>query len=229
MSRRISRFGAAFALLGLVALPLAHVVAAQALPQVSVTATDSTATEPGSNTGAFTVSRTGDTTAAVTVGYGVGGTATAGTDYMTLSGSVALGVGESTATITVTPLDDLLDESRETVVLTLLAGSGYTVGSPSVATVTIRDNDGTDEGAARGRRAGTARPGWGWGDENHEHYGPPGHRCTVADPCADDDSISEASDRHPGKPDEDELHESRGRERAANHGSQNRGRGRGHR
>lgn len=230
MSRRVFKLGAAFTVLGLVALPLAQVVAAQVPPRVSVTGTDPTATESGASPGVFTVSRTGDTAAAISVGYGVGGTATAGSDYAALPGSVVLGVGQSSSTITVTPLDDLVDESRETVVLTLLAGSGYIVGSPGVATVTIGDNE-DDEGTGRGRKAGTARPGWGWGDENHEHHGPPGHGCAVADPCADDDTTVEVSDRHLGKPDgdEDELHDSRGRERAANPGSRSRGRGRGHR
>jgi hypothetical protein len=41
----------------------------------------------------------------------------------------------------VAPVNDLLPEDDETVVLTLVAGTGYTVGSPSSATVTIDDDD----------------------------------------------------------------------------------------
>ena len=47
----------------------------------------------------------------------------------------------TTATVTVTPIDDTVVESSESVVLTLGAGTGYTVGSPASATGTIADND----------------------------------------------------------------------------------------
>jgi len=30
---------------------------------------------------------------------------------------------------------------------------------------------------------GNARPGWGFGDRNHEHYGPPGQGCAAGAPC----------------------------------------------
>jgi len=45
------------------------------------------------------------------------------------------------ATITVTPVNDTLVESDETVVVTLSANAAYTVGSPSNATVTITSDD----------------------------------------------------------------------------------------
>ena len=44
-------------------------------------------------TGQYTVTRTGATTAALTVGYTVSGTATAGSDYPALSGSVTIPAG----------------------------------------------------------------------------------------------------------------------------------------
>src|SRR5262249_15246129 len=46
-------------------------------------------------------------------------------------------------TVTVSPIDDLLAEPSETVVLTLAANAAYRVGSPSVATVNILDNEPT--------------------------------------------------------------------------------------
>ena len=59
--------------------------------------TDGTATEGNAaDTGVFTVSRTGSTTAALTVNYTVSGTATNGTDYQNLTGSVVIPVGRST-------------------------------------------------------------------------------------------------------------------------------------
>ncbi len=43
--------------------------------------------------------------------------------------------------VLVNVLDDAIAEGDETVALTLVSGSGYVVGSPSNATVTIRDDD----------------------------------------------------------------------------------------
>jgi hypothetical protein len=110
-------------------------------PTLTVTATDNTATESPLTTGYFTVSRTGSTSAALTVYYSVGGTATAGSDYNSLPGSITIPAGSSTATITVTPINDALVESDETVIVTLNANAGYTIGSPSSATVTIISDD----------------------------------------------------------------------------------------
>jgi Calx-beta domain len=107
---------------------------------VTIAATDQAA-EP-SDTGTFTLTRTGSTTSSLTVSYTVAGTATAGTDYTTLSGSVTFAAMSTTATITVTPIDDMTAEGDETVVVTLSAASGYTVGSPGSASLTIADNDG---------------------------------------------------------------------------------------
>ncbi|MFH1146669.1 MAG: Calx-beta domain-containing protein [Pseudomonadota bacterium] len=114
------------------------------LPVVTVKATDPEAAEPFRgpvNTGKFTVYRTGITATAVTVTYKVAGTATAGTDYAELVGSVVIPPRKTDAIIVVTPLNDLDCEGNETVVLTLTVAEGYTVGTPSSDTVTIIDND----------------------------------------------------------------------------------------
>jgi hypothetical protein len=108
---------------------------------VTITASDATATEAGPTTGAFRVARTGSTAAALTVEYTVAGTATPGTDYQRLSGSVIIPAGATFATVTVTPINDTLMEAPETVVATLAAGTGYAVGSPSSATVTIASDE----------------------------------------------------------------------------------------
>jgi hypothetical protein len=115
-------------------------IANAAGPVVTISATDSQAGEPN-NTGTFTVARTGSTTTSLTVSYTVSGTATAGSDYVSLPGTVTIAAGASSATIAVTPIDDTLAESTETVVVFLSFGVGYSVGSPSSATVFITDND----------------------------------------------------------------------------------------
>jgi subtilisin family serine protease len=108
---------------------------------VTLSATDDTAVEAPASTGTFTVTRTGSTAAALTVNYTIGGTATNGTDYTTLSGSVTIGIGNASATMTVTPVNDALVEGAETVIATLAAGTGYAIGAPATGTVTITSED----------------------------------------------------------------------------------------
>ncbi len=111
------------------------------VPVVTVSATDANASEAGANTATFTVTRAGDTSSALTVPYGMSGSATAGADYATPSGSVTIASGATSATVTVTPIDDTFSEGAEQVVLTLSAGAGYAVGSPSSATATLADDE----------------------------------------------------------------------------------------
>ncbi len=85
--------------------------------------------------GIFSLTRDGDTSSALTVHYSLGGSAANGTDYQTLSGSVVIPAGSSTATVTVEPLGLL--NILKTVVLTVSPDSSYTVVSPKSATVTI--------------------------------------------------------------------------------------------
>jgi hypothetical protein len=109
---------------------------------VTIRASDTSATEVGATTGSFTVTRTAVTPPApLTVRYTVAGTATPGSDYVALSGSVVIPASANTAVITVTPIDDSLVESAETVVVTLSADPAYVVGTAKTATVTITDND----------------------------------------------------------------------------------------
>ena len=110
-------------------------------PTVTIAATTPTANEAGTTAGVFTVTRTGPTTAALAVLYGVTGSATPASDYQTLSGGVTIPAGSATATITVTPIDDALAEANETVIVALTANAAYLVGTPGSATVTIVSDD----------------------------------------------------------------------------------------
>ncbi len=77
----------------------------------------------------------------LTLGYSVGGTAT-GSDFSIQNpGSLSVAAGATAANIPVVINDDGTSEGTETVILTLTSGTGYTVGSPSVHTLTITDND----------------------------------------------------------------------------------------
>ncbi len=79
----------------------------------------------------------------VTLRYAVTGTATEGSDFsIANAGSVAVLAQASDATIPITITDDGIEESDETIVLTLQSGAGYEVGTPSTHTLVIADNDG---------------------------------------------------------------------------------------
>ncbi|WP_343703286.1 Calx-beta domain-containing protein [Chitinophaga sp.] len=103
--------------------------------------------EPGAN-GSFTISLPAGVTpsAPITVTYTVAGTAAAGTDYTTLSGTAEIPAGGNSVSVPVTVTDDELVEGPETVTLTLTgasaAGITYILGTTE-ATVTIADDDAT--------------------------------------------------------------------------------------
>ncbi|APQ17871.1 hypothetical protein A9200_02880 [Maribacter hydrothermalis] len=109
----------------------------------SVVSSTATSNESPVTNGVFTVSlnSTNTTGSPVTVNYNVTGTATAGIDYNTLSGSVAIANGASTGTVNVVPINDTTIETNETVILTLATSPNYTVGTPNSANVTIVSDD----------------------------------------------------------------------------------------
>jgi hypothetical protein len=62
--------------------------------------------------------------------------------YATLSGRVVIPAGALSAPVTVTPINDVLIEGSETVVLALVPRpTSYTLGRPSSATVNITSNE----------------------------------------------------------------------------------------
>ena len=109
--------------------------------QVAVTATTPQASEANTVAGVFTITRSGDVSESVTVHYTVAGTAVAGNDYVVLPGTVTIEASSTTATISVIPIDDVVYESNESVVLTLAADTAYSLSSPAAGTVTIVSND----------------------------------------------------------------------------------------
>jgi hypothetical protein len=107
-----------------------------------------TVTEGGVAT--ISVTRTGPTDAVATVQYATvaggaagGGTATAGSDYLPVSGTLTFDVGKTVASFTVTTIQDAVFESNETVILQLSnpAPAGVLLGSRSQATLVIANDD----------------------------------------------------------------------------------------
>lgn len=111
------------------------------LPQVSITASDASAAEQGQDSGQFAVERTGDTAVELMVHYTISGSADAGDYLETLSGTLVIPAGESSAPIDFTPLDDDEPEGAETLELTVVSGAGYAVGSPASAAVILVDDE----------------------------------------------------------------------------------------
>lgn len=114
---------------------------------VTVVVAPTSTAEGGANL-VYTFTRTGNTAAAVTVNFSVGGTASFPADYSQTgaatftppTATVIIGAGNSSAMVTVTPLTDCVSgEAPETVQFTIQPGTGYSVGSPSSATGTITD------------------------------------------------------------------------------------------
>ncbi len=114
---------------------------------VRIEATDAEAAElgsgEGSNPGQFTVTRYGETdlTHSKWVVLTYGGTAESGDDYGSVSTLVIIPAGATTATVDVNVINDNVKEATETVTATISLNSGYTIGTPSAATVNILDND----------------------------------------------------------------------------------------
>ena len=90
----------------------------------------------------FTVLLSGASAQTITVSYALGrGTSTSGADFNLVSGSLTFAPGETSQTITFTVINDLLDEVDETVEIALSAPTNASLGTASVATYTILDND----------------------------------------------------------------------------------------
>ena len=79
----------------------------------------------------------------VTVSYLIGGTAVNGVDYtVDPASSVSFAPGETQTNLVVTVIDDTTPEPDETVVISLMPGTGVYAGNPSTQTLTIAYNDG---------------------------------------------------------------------------------------
>src|SRR5207253_8620237 len=110
-------------------------------PTVTIVASDPSAAEAGLDPGVFRINRSGSTSVPLTVYFTVGGSATPDSDYIALLSPVTIPAGAASTNVVVTPIDDLLPEALETVIVSLAPAANYVIGSPSSATVTIADDD----------------------------------------------------------------------------------------
>src|SRR6185312_15740098 len=110
-------------------------------PVITLSASDPDASEAGPDNGVIRFHRTGDTSQAIQVTWTFSGTASNGVDYQQLPTTSPFPAGLADADLTITPIDDTTVEGDETVIVTLVPGPGYSVGSPNSAAVIIQDND----------------------------------------------------------------------------------------
>ena len=131
--------------------------------EVSIAATTN-ANETGSVNGLFTLTQSATSASDTIVTYAIAGTATnGGTDYTTLSGTVTVLAGATTATIDVTGIiDDALVEGTETIIVTLTGTDNVDVtlaaGPADTATVNILDNNTAEVSIAATTNANEAGP-----------------------------------------------------------------------
>ncbi len=112
------------------------------IPKLSITTgVDVTEGDGGPVSAVFTVTLNQSSTQSVTVQYATAdGTATAGSDYTPVSGTLTFNAGETSKSITVTVLGDTQYEADETFLLNLSSPSGATI-AVGQAVGTIRNDD----------------------------------------------------------------------------------------
>jgi hypothetical protein len=131
------------------------------LSTVSVAATDASASETPGDPGAFTITRTGgDPQRFLTVDYALAGRAVHGSDYLRLDGRAVIPAGVMTTRVEIWPVDDLVDEGPQDVILLLRSATNYAIGGSGTATVNITDND-TSQIYVKLTTSGVAEPASG--------------------------------------------------------------------
>lgn len=118
------------------------------LATVSIAKTTDGAESNAPTNGQFTVTLSSVSTTDTVVNYTVSGTATAGSDYSTLTGTVTIPAGQTTANINVAVLNDAIAEGTESVIVTLTGFGAHNseitldpTPANTTATVNITDND----------------------------------------------------------------------------------------
>ena len=123
--------------------PLSNAVSATVPGPPGLSVADATVTEAAGATMDFAVTMSRASASTVTVDYATSdGTATAGSDYTSTSGTLDFAAGETSKTVSVPVLDDAIDDGGETFTLTLSNPSGGNAYlADATATGTIENSD----------------------------------------------------------------------------------------
>ncbi len=115
-----------------------------AVPSVAFTSGNVTVTErdTGTSTASVTVSLSTATSSLVSVAYStIAGTALPNTDFIATSGTLVFNAGETSKTINVGVVGDLVAEQAESFSIQLTGPVGATIGSTATTTISVLDND----------------------------------------------------------------------------------------
>ncbi|MDQ3666920.1 MAG: PQQ-dependent sugar dehydrogenase [Acidobacteriota bacterium] len=105
----------------------------------------------------ITINRLGNTSGTTTVGYATAdsagsnacnvhnGSASSRCDYSPAIGTIKFAAGETSKIISIPIVDDSYAEGSESFTISLTALTGSSLGPPTTATITINDNDSTNE------------------------------------------------------------------------------------
>lgn len=124
-----------------------------AIPRVSVTVSPSQVREDGEATLVYTFTRDIVTSRSMMVNFSVSGSAVldedyaqdGAEDYTVLTGTIEIPADESSAAIEIDPIEESIVETDETVILSVIPGTGYVSGYPASATATILEPDNTPQ------------------------------------------------------------------------------------
>jgi Ca2+-binding RTX toxin-like protein len=114
------------------------------VPTITLSLSPSSVNEDGTTNLVYTFTRTGITTNALTVNYSITGTANS-SDYTGATPgtgkTITFAANSAKAILTIDPTADTTFEANETVALTLVAGTNYTLGTTTAVTGTITSDD----------------------------------------------------------------------------------------
>ncbi len=164
--------------------------AAVTLPTVTIAGVASPVTEGAA--ARFTISRTGATTAALAVSLTVADAS--GSDFVATGNegadTVTIAAGQASVAYSVATVADNTNEANGDVTVTLTAGTGYTLGTSSAATVTVADDD-TPEVLIVESDGGTSVGENGGGDTYTVRLATePGHNVTITVSSATDSAAT---------------------------------------
>src|SRR5439155_4798655 len=109
------------------------------LPLINIWATDATASRWGPHNGSFTISRTANTNASLTVNLNFTGSASNGVDFSAIGSSVLFSAGVVSTNIRVVPFANSQPVGTKVLTITLSTNSSYSTGALAAAVITLKD------------------------------------------------------------------------------------------
>ncbi|HEU0011624.1 MAG TPA: Calx-beta domain-containing protein, partial [Verrucomicrobiae bacterium] len=113
------------------------------LPALTVTTVDGTAAEYGSDTGLIRFQRNGSLAQPLTLDLAIAGSAKNGVDYAAISNTLTFAANVSQLDLPIQPLTDGVEETVETVIVTVRGSAKFTFNGTNAATVLIDDSSNT--------------------------------------------------------------------------------------